>query len=70
MSLTEQERAWFNLLQALDDAIAYRTARLARHCPDCRRGTDESRCDDHACDVGLLASYQRRAEAMSGQPPR
>lgn len=44
----------FRRLQALDDAIAYRRARLTRPCPDCR---DSTRCDDHACDLALLAGY-------------
>jgi hypothetical protein len=59
----------FNLLQALDDAIAYRQARLAEPCPDCGPDPDGSQCDDHACDVNLLACYHRRAQAIAaGQP--
>ena len=43
-------------LQAFDDAMNYRHARLAIYCPDCRPGT---RCDDHACDIRLLQAYRR-----------
>ena len=55
------ERAWFQHLQALDDAIAYRRARITAPCPDC---TASSRaCDDHACDLDLIAAYQQTAQA-------
>jgi hypothetical protein len=47
-------------LQALDDAIAHRRARLALPCPDCRPG---DRCDEHACDENLVAAYHRMARA-------
>jgi hypothetical protein len=47
-------------LQALDDAIAHRAARLAEPCPDCRPG---ARCDEHACDENLLDAYHRLARS-------
>jgi hypothetical protein len=47
-------------LQAVDDAIAYRRARLALPCADCRPG---ARCDEHACDENLVAAYHRMAQS-------
>jgi hypothetical protein len=55
------ERGWFQRLQALEDAIAYRRARAAAPCPDC---TPSGRtCDDHTCDLHLIAAYQQTAIA-------
>jgi hypothetical protein len=51
----------FMRLQALDDAIAYRTARLAAPCPDCG---PHARCDDHASDADLITAYQATARAL------
>ena len=63
----------FQRLQALEDAIAYRQARLTTPCPDCESGAAGGRCDDHACDVMLVAAYQQTASAtiqgMSGSFP-
>ena len=73
----------FQRLQALEDAICYRTARLAEPCGSCGP-TGETQCDEHACDVSLIAAYQRsfkdlagsmtaareRARAAHGQPSR
>jgi hypothetical protein len=55
------ERGWFQQLQALEDAIAYRRARAAAPCPDCT-ATGRT-CDDHACDLHLIAAYQQTAIA-------
>lgn len=55
-------RSWFQELQALDDAIAFRAARLAQPCPACDRSQD--RCDDHSCDVALLSGYRQKAAAL------
>ena len=57
-------RGWFQYLQALEDAIAYRRARAAASCPDCT--ADGRRCDDHACDLHLIAAYQQTAIAAIG----
>jgi hypothetical protein len=57
--ISAAERARFQQLQALEDAIAYRRARLAEPCPDC----GVARCDDHATDANLIAAYQRAAVA-------
>ena len=64
MPLLDPETAdALGLLQALDDAITHRSARLAAPCPDCQPGR---RCDDHATDQNLIAGYQRRhAGALS-----
>jgi hypothetical protein len=53
-STTPAERACFLRLQALEDAIAYRLARLAAPCPGC----GPQHCDDHAVDVTLIAAYR------------
>jgi hypothetical protein len=53
----------FSRLQALEDAICYRTARLAEPCPGCGPD-DESRCDEHACDVTLIATYRQAAKEL------
>jgi hypothetical protein len=55
------ERGWFQHLQALEDAIAYRRARVTAPCPDCT--ASGHRCDDHACDLNLIADYQQTAMA-------
>jgi hypothetical protein len=49
-------------LQALEDAIAYRRARVSAPCPDCT--ASGPMCDDHACDLNLIAIYQRTAIAI------
>jgi hypothetical protein len=54
-------RSWFRYLQALEDAIAYRRARAAARCPDCT--ASGQKCDDHACDLQLIAAYQQTAIA-------
>lgn len=58
------ERAWFQQVQAYEDAIAYRTARLAAPCPEC----GPQPCDDHATDADLITGYQRAASM--GRPGR
>jgi hypothetical protein len=54
----------FMRLQALDDAIAYRAARVAEPCPEC--GPD-ARCDDHACDADLVTAYQDTARVLAAE---
>jgi hypothetical protein len=64
------ERGWFQHLQALEDALAYRRARVTAPCPDC--AASNQKCDDHACDLDLIAAYQRTAIAIldaSSQTP-
>jgi hypothetical protein len=51
----------FHLLQAIEDAICWRTGRLAQPCHDC--GPD-GRCDDHSRDAGLITAYQRTARQL------
>ena len=67
------QRGWFQHLQALEDAIAYRRARAAAPCPDCT--ASGQKCDDHACDLYLIAAYQQAAiaailDASSQTPAR
>jgi hypothetical protein len=61
------ERRWFQHLQALEDAIAYRRARVTAPCPDCT--AIGHRCDDHACDLDLIADYQQTAMAALQDVP-
>jgi hypothetical protein len=61
------ERRWFQHLQALEDAIAYRRARITAPCPDCT--ASGHRCDDHACDLDLIADYQQTAMAAIRDEP-
>jgi hypothetical protein len=58
---TPAERACFLRLQALEDAISYRLARLATPCPGC----GPQRCDDHAVDIRLIADYRDTARQLS-----
>ena len=60
------ELGWFQRLQALEDAIAYRRARVTAPCPNCRAAATGERCDDHACDLHLIAGYQRTASVVCG----
>ena len=45
----------FRELQALEDAVNYRMARLAVPCVRCQPAAAGGRCDEHACDVALIA---------------
>jgi len=60
-----QDPRTFQRLQALEDAICYRTARLAEPCGACGPA-DETRCDEHACDLSLIAAYQRSFKDLAG----
>src|ERR1700734_183285 len=54
-------------LQALDDAVNFRRARLAIDCDDCQPG---QLCDDHDGGVPLIAVYrQMRQQAGAALPP-
>ncbi len=74
--ITATVRADCQRLQALEDAIAYRRARVSAPCPDCTASGEM--CDDHVCDLDLIAAYQRTAIAVlnpasqtpASQPPR
>jgi hypothetical protein len=55
--LTPETTAPLRRLQCLDDAIAYRSARLAAPCDLCAAG---GRCPGHAVDEQLIADYRRR----------
>jgi hypothetical protein len=52
----------FRELQALEDVVNYRLARLAVPCMRCKSTTAGGRCDEHACDVTLIAGYLQAAE--------
>jgi hypothetical protein len=60
--ITATVQAECQRLQALEDAIAYRRARVSAPCPDCT--ASGPKCDDHACDLTLIAAYQRTAIAI------
>ncbi len=50
-------------MQALDDAICWRTGRLAEPCGDCATAPD-GRCDDHDRDLSLIAAYHLTARNL------
>jgi hypothetical protein len=51
------DRGRFQRLQALEDAIAYRQARISAPCADCEAAGSGQKCVDHARDVDLIAEY-------------
>lgn len=48
----------FKMMQAFDDAIVLRQFRLVLAALMCRECCPGAPCDDHACDVDLIATYQ------------
>ena len=58
------ERHRFRELQALEDAVNFRLARLMAPCPRCEMAAG-GRCDEHACDVALIAGYLESAQATT-----
>jgi len=62
-SLTGSSGYWTDAassgVQALEDAIAYRAARVAGPCLDCAAAGPGSRCDDHDRDLELIVGYER-----------
>ena len=53
-------------LQALEDAIRYRRARVDGSCAGC--GTAPGgRCEDHGRDVDLIAEYQQSARSLGAR---
>jgi hypothetical protein len=59
-----RERQRFRQLQALEDAVNYRLARLALPCLRCGPGGGDGWCDEHACDLALIAGYLQAAESV------
>ena len=57
------ERHRYRELQALEDAVNFRLARLMAPCPRCEPVPGGARCDEHACDVALIAGYLEAAHA-------
>jgi len=55
----------YRLLQALEDAISYRQARLTDPCADCGPSPLDARCAEHACDLALIAGYRQAAHAIA-----
>ena len=64
------ERHRFRELQALEDAVNYRLARLMAPCPECGPGPAGNRCDEHACDVDLIAGYLEAAQSIMAELSR
>jgi hypothetical protein len=60
------ERHRYRELQALEDAVNFRLARLMAPCPRCEPVPGGARCDEHACDVALIAGYLEAAHATMG----
>jgi len=49
----------------LEDAIAYRLARLSMPCPDCGNDSAANRCDDHLGDLDLIVTYHQALKAAA-----
>jgi len=58
------ERHRFRELQALEDAVNYRLDRVMAPCAQCELAAAGGRCDEHACDVALIAGYLEAAHAV------
>ena len=65
-----RERQRFQDLQALEDAVNYRLARLALPCEHCEPDAAGGWCDEHACDVALIAGYLQAAEVTMAELAR
>lgn len=50
-------------LQALEDALRYRRARIIEPCADCD-AVPAGRCDDHGRDVDLIGEYEQAARRL------
>jgi hypothetical protein len=50
-------------LQALEDVLKYRRARIAEPCADCAAAPGD-RCEDHARDVDLVTEYEATARQL------
>ncbi len=59
------DRAKFQHLQALEDAIDFRAARAASPCADCRGESADGKCDEHATDLHLVEAYRRTADELN-----
>jgi hypothetical protein len=57
------ERHRYRELQALEDAVNFRLARLMAPCSRCDPIAGGVRYDEHACDVALIAGYLEAAHA-------
>lgn len=65
------DRRQFRRMQAFEDAIAYRRARVAASCTDCTAAAPDGKCDDHARDLELIDEYadeiERSVAALDAQ---
>lgn len=57
------DRGRFQRLQALEDAIAYRRARLSAPCAECEAAGPGRKCLDHARDADLIAEYLQAVQS-------
>jgi hypothetical protein len=57
-----RERRLFQRLQAFEDAIAYRRARVKAPCRDCAAAGPGQKCDDHVRDLELIVEYVHEIE--------
>jgi hypothetical protein len=51
-------------MQAFEDAIDYRRARVAAPCTDCAAADSDEKCDDHARDLELIGEYVDEIERL------
>lgn len=54
----------FQQMQAFEDAICWRTGRLAEVCPACDASA-EVFCDDHATDLQLITGYRLAVQRLA-----
>lgn len=58
------DRRQFRRMQAFEDAIDYRRARVAAPCMDCAAAASGEKCDDHARDLELIDEYADEIEQL------
>lgn len=58
----------YQQMQAFEDAICWRTGRLAAPCSGCA-AAQGAWCDDHGRDVDLIAEYEQAAHRLAQAAP-
>lgn len=61
---SNEERRRLGRVQALDDAMDYRLARVAAPCGDCEKAAG-GKCDDHSSDLDLIEFYRHEQAVLS-----
>jgi hypothetical protein len=65
------DRGLFQRMQAFEDAVDYRRARVTAPCRDCGAAAPGEKCDDHSRDLELIAEYREamRRSVLVLKPP-